>query len=296
LTDGCRPEPGGGPGTAGLSERAKSRLELTFTRAKGKTTYLSHQYASYPFHVCRAQYLDREPAGLASLYIQSSAGGLYEGDHLEIAIRSEPGAQAHVTTQASSIVHRSRGPEIRQNVELTVEEGGLLEYLPDPNILFAGAVCSSRLCLSLACGGRAIIAESFIGHDPQGQDRPFERYRSETAVTAADGALLVLDRIDVAGAEALCQRRGVLGANRGQGIMLVASRDEKDAQALLPLLRGAFAGLEGVYAGVSALPSGAGVGARFLAADGDALKKALEIAWAEARRGLTGAYPARRRK
>ena len=162
-----------------VTERGKSRLELTFARARGETTFLSHQYASYPFHVCRAQYLDPAPVGLASLYIQSSAGGLYEGDRLEIAIRAEADAQAHVTTQASSIVHRSRGPAASQDVSLSVEAGGLLEYLPDPNILFSGAVCFSRLRLSLADGGRAILSESFIGHDPEGQGRPFERYLSE---------------------------------------------------------------------------------------------------------------------
>jgi urease accessory protein UreH len=220
------------------SARGKSRLELTFTRAKGESSYLSHQYASHPFHVCRAQYLDRAPSGLASLYIQSSAGGLYEGDRLEIAISAEAGAQAHVTTQASSIVHRSRGPAAHQDVAL----------------------------------------------------------RSETAVAGADGTLLVLDRIDVTGAEALTPCRGIMGVNQGQGIMLIVSRDEGDAQTLPPLLREALAALPGVYAGVSALPNGAGLSVRILGADGDALKTALEVAWAEARRVFTGAYPARRRK
>lgn len=278
------------------SARGKSRLELTFTRAKGESSYLSHQYASHPFHVCRAQYLDRAPSGLASLYIQSSAGGLYEGDRLEIAISAEAGAQAHVTTQASSIVHRSRGPAAHQDVALSVAPGGLLEYLPDPNILFAGAALSSRLCLSLAEGGRAIVSESFIGHDPEGQGRLFTRYLSETAVAGADGTLLVLDRIDVTGAEALTPCRGIMGVNQGQGIMLIVSRDEGDAQTLPPLLREALAALPGVYAGVSALPNGAGLSVRILGADGDALKTALEVAWAEARRVFTGAYPARRRK
>ncbi len=75
----------------------------------GGRTMLAHQHVPYPFHVTRPFYLDPQRPHLATLYLQSAAGGLYRGDRLLLAIDVAPGGSAHVTTQASMIVHDTRG-------------------------------------------------------------------------------------------------------------------------------------------------------------------------------------------
>ena len=54
---------------------APSRLSLTFSCDGGGRTYLDRQFASYPFHVCRPHYFPHDAPGMATLYLQSSAGG-----------------------------------------------------------------------------------------------------------------------------------------------------------------------------------------------------------------------------
>ena len=68
------------------SQVAPSRLALTFSCDGDGRTYLDRQFASYPFHVCRPHYFPHDAPGMATLYVQSSAGGLYQEDAHDIEI------------------------------------------------------------------------------------------------------------------------------------------------------------------------------------------------------------------
>ena len=60
-------------------------------------------------------YLDRECPEIATLYLQSASGGLYRGDDVALSIVAGPHAAAHVTTQASTLVHRTHRSRRRAN-------------------------------------------------------------------------------------------------------------------------------------------------------------------------------------
>ena len=47
---------------------------------------LRRQRVPYPFHATRTFYLDQSRPDLATLYMQSAAGGLYRGDHVALSI------------------------------------------------------------------------------------------------------------------------------------------------------------------------------------------------------------------
>src|SRR5437763_6374150 len=68
---------------------ANGSLALEFSRDPRGRTFLSRQYAAYPFHICRTQYLDAR-SELATVYIQSCSGGLYENDRLQIEVAAQP--------------------------------------------------------------------------------------------------------------------------------------------------------------------------------------------------------------
>ncbi|HZF35124.1 MAG TPA: urease accessory protein UreD, partial [Candidatus Angelobacter sp.] len=84
---------------------APACAEITFARDPGGRTYVRRQHVSYPYHVCRALTFAGDPPGMATLYLQSCAGGIYRDDRLRERIVAEEGAAAHLTTQASTIVH-----------------------------------------------------------------------------------------------------------------------------------------------------------------------------------------------
>lgn len=272
------------------------RLELVFAPDAEGRSFLAHQFAAYPFHVCRAQYLDPEAPAMASLYLQSSSGGLFAGDRLSLSIAAEPGARAHVTTPASTIVHRMPEGEARLTTRLEAGAGSLLEYLPDPLILFPQARLRSTLHLRLGAGATAILADSFLPHDPAATFEPFGVYESETEVADADGRLLMRDRFRVLGAEAQTATPGVMGGRAMQATILAVGSAVAPAALLSALRREMAACAPAVYGAASLLPNSGGAWARLLADDGAELTDAVLGLWAAAREAITGSRPQPRRK
>ncbi len=264
---------------------------LTFER-RGARTVLMGQRTPHPFHITRPFHLADDPWGMATLYLQSSAGGLYGDDDLSLDVAVEAGAAAHVTTQASTVALHARGGRARHAARLTVGEGGFLEYVPEPLILFAGARVDAEVRATVAPGARLILADAALAHDPDGAGAPFDRYRNEIAVETSGGRPLLIDRMEADGAAwaARCGARPCLGG------LLVAGAE--NATAAAAALEAALTGpADGpVYAGVSAWPEKGVAYARMLCADGAALSAALRAAWAAAREALTGSTPPPRRK
>ena len=273
----------------------RGRLELVFAPDAEGRSFLARQFASYPFHVCRAHYLDAELPEMASLYLQSSAGGLFAGDALSVSIICKPNAMAHVTTQASTIAYRMPDGEACQRTVLEVGDRGLLEYLPDPVILFPQARLDNRLSLKLAKNATAIVVDAFLSHDPGGADRPFTIYSSETEITDAAGRRLVLDRFRTSGAACRAGNVGIMGAYGMQATVLAAST-AVTSQSLLAAFREGLVDTPSVYAAASTLPNDCGAWVRLLADDGAVLKDAVTKLWMALRRQIAGQVPALRRK
>ena len=78
-----------------VSAAPRSRLELSFAVGADGETQLTHQFAGYPFHLCRPFRLNGDPAGMLTLYLQSCSGGIYEGDRLSTFVQIAEGAAAH---------------------------------------------------------------------------------------------------------------------------------------------------------------------------------------------------------
>lgn len=274
----------------------RGRLEAAFACDPGGKSYLARQYASYPFHLCRAQYLDPDLPEMASLYVQTSAGGIYSGDRLNVEIRTEAGARAHVTTQASSIAYRMPDGEARQRIHLEGGPGSLLEYLPDPTILFPEARLRTAITLEPAPGALIIAGDSFLTHDPGGGGRPFAFCAGETRVVGPGGRLLSLDRFHFDGATWTAWTAGVSGEHRMQGT-LVAAGDAAAPETLLEALREGLTKVPPeVYGAASTLPNRCGAWARLLAADGAELTETMTRLWTALRACVTGHVPAPRRK
>jgi urease accessory protein len=270
----------------------RGRVELVATRAPDGRTYLSRQYASYPYHICRPQIVEGDPAGMMTLYLQSCAGGMFEHDRLAESVRVEARAAMHLTTQASTIVHSMTEGIASQTVELSVGSGGCLEYLPDPFILFPAARFENRIRLALEPDATAIVGEAFLSHDPRGGKALYRGYASEVRVERG-GELLLLDRMAIENPS-----EPVPGAGeryRAHGSLFILGMPGAEAE-ILGAVRTALAGVAGVYAGASALPRAAGFSVRILAEDAWALRQATLAVWSCARLAATGRSPHPRRK
>jgi urease accessory protein len=271
--------------------RVAARLAF---RALAGRTHLARQHTPHPFHITRPFRLAGDPAGMATLYLQSSSGGLYGDDDLSLDIAAGEGAAAHVTTQASTIVHPARGGETRQSVRLSAGPGALLEVCPDPMILFAGARLSAQTVARLAPGARLVLTDAALMHDPDGAGGAFERLESLIRIEDAAGEAVLVDHQVATGAEWIART----GARPCHGTVIAAGLDRAEAGACEAALAGAFAGedIARLHAGVSAFPDRGLVLARMLAADGAALSGGLARGWVAVRTALTGTPPPPRRK
>ena len=282
------------PALAVARHNVEPQVALRFTRAPDGRSYISRQRVGYPFHITRPFYLDRAPAGALTLYLQSVSGGIYQGDDLHMTCVAEPGSVSHVTTQAATIVHRMPAAEAHQRVTLEAADGALLEYLPDPLIMFPGARLVSVLEITAAPGATVVASESFAHHDPGGEGRRFDRFQAELRIRDPGGRLLALERYALSGAR-LAIGESQVAPWPAQGGFVVAHRGAERA-AVCEALREAMASTGAVYGGASALPNESGVIARLLAEDGAALRRGLEAAWRAVRLALYGAPPGPRRK
>jgi urease accessory protein len=258
----------------------------------GKRTVLLHQRVPYPFHVTRVFHLDPARPDLATLYLQSASGGLYRGDRLGLAIDVAPAAAVHVTTQAATIVHDTRGVGAAQLTEINVADNGFAAVTPDPLVLFPGAAITSTTEIVLAPSAGAILTDGVACHDLDGTGRAFDRYAVAVIVRDEHRRLLVADRGSLNGTEFLGEA-SPLGRYRAVGAVFVLGRgaERLDPAALERRLDGL-----GCLAGIGAMPNGAGLGGRILAPDGGTLARGLDAAFAHAFEAMVGIPPAPRRK
>ena len=279
-------------------KRAAARLH--FRCGADGITYLAEQQVGYPFHITKVFRLEPEWPELATLYLQSVSGGLFQGDRLTLVCEAEAGAAVQLTTQASTKVHSMERDFAVQTVKLKVRSGAYLEYLADPAILFPASRLLARITLESAVDAEALLSDSFLFHDPAqeagAERRPaFDAYAAEVLIEDEEHRLLAADRFLIEKPEADHGNPALAAGYLAQGAVYALSR-RKSPQTVASALRASLEAVPEVYAGVSALPNGCGAFARVLAPDGAALRAALEALIAAGRRALAGKAMSRLRK
>ncbi len=180
------------PGTT--PGRAHGRLRLCFGADAEGRTHLTERAQEPPLQIVRAFDL---PDGAALVHLHNISGGILGGDRMETVVEVGPGAQAQLTTTGATRVYRPRGADAPaiQTTDVFVAAGGLLEYLPDPLIPFAGARFRQETRITLAPGaglfwwetvapGRVAHGESFayecleLALDLQAEGRLIARERA----------------------------------------------------------------------------------------------------------------------
>ncbi len=125
-----------------------SRLSILFDRPCGDSqTRMRLLHQEMPQRVVRAFASDD---GMAVTHLHNLSGGVLGGDQLRLQVTVEPHAQAQLTTTGSTRIYRHRpGRDASQQSEITVATGGLLEYLPDSLIPYAGARYQQQIHIDL---------------------------------------------------------------------------------------------------------------------------------------------------
>ncbi len=258
----------------------------------GGRTILRRQHVGYPFHITRAFQLDRMRPDLATLYLQSTSGGLYAADRLVLDVTVGIGAALNLTTPASSVVHDGgeEGSSMRHAV--TVQDRAFCAIISNPYILFPGANLHIATVATVAADAILIMAEGFAVHDPHRRGGRFARFAAETRIMRPDGQRVVVDRGSISGNDLSGNFDALDGMNAACSVLVIAPPDRLADIAEIE----AAADQCGCLTGVTAAPNQAGLAMRLLAPDGGTLVRGIEAAFHVAARAALGVELAPRRK
>ena len=181
-----------------IAEGWHGKLNLVYADRQGATQLIyNHQQA--PLKVQRPFYPEGEK--VCHSVILHTAGGMVGGDRLSSNIHLQPQAQALITTAAASKIYRSNGLQARQTIQMQVDAGACLEWLPQETILFNGAIYRQDLRVELATGASWLGWEiTRFGRSARGEKFLRGEWRSHTEIWQ-QGVPLWIDRQCLPGSE-----------------------------------------------------------------------------------------------
>jgi len=134
--------------------RWRARLALAFAMQNENRCVLASREHEGPLLVQKPLY--PEGQSICHVTILHPPAGIAGGDALQIDVEVQPDAHAVLTTPGATIWYKSGGNQASQQVNLRVQAGGRLEWLPLENILFEQADALLGTRVELESGAMAI--------------------------------------------------------------------------------------------------------------------------------------------
>lgn len=178
----------------------RAELALGFER-RGDRTVLASRRHEGPLVVQKA--LHPEGPDICHAIVVHPPAGIAGGDALRLDARLGAGAEALLTTPGATKWYRSAGARATSRIELALDEGAALEWLPQETIVFDGALADMTTVIGLRGGARYLGWEILcLGRTGSG-----ERFdRGEAIVSTEvlrDGRPLFVERSALRGGGAL---------------------------------------------------------------------------------------------
>ncbi len=160
-------------------------LRLDYAR-QGDRTVLTRSHCCSPWHLTPPIQLDES----ACLYtpLVNPSGGLVGGDRLAVRATLGPGAHALFSTPSANRVYRSLGGTALQSIELVLDAGAILEWLPDVTIPYAGSRFRQTIDVSLAPGATVLLWDAIAsGRVARGERWAFTSLENNIRIVTASG-------------------------------------------------------------------------------------------------------------
>ncbi len=131
-------------------------LHLGFASHETRTVLCENRHSG-PLRVQKALYPEGD--AVCQAIVLHPPSGIAGGDQLKISAKVGAGAHAQLTTPGAGKWYRSGGANASQCIDFSVDEGAMLEWLPQESIIFDGARARMETRVALAADAR------FIGWD-----------------------------------------------------------------------------------------------------------------------------------
>lgn len=150
------------------ARESSSRLTSAATCGKNGVAELElladgpgHRYFRAPLSSGRILRSDPSSKATQVAYLRSTGGGLAQGDTQHISAQVRSGAHLLLTTQTATRVHTMDTGFALQKTQLNVDDGGILEYLPDPVITSAHSRYLQHTLVDVSPNAIAIVGDAF---------------------------------------------------------------------------------------------------------------------------------------
>jgi urease accessory protein len=259
------------------------RAHLRFERV-GDRTRLTQASTRPPLAVMRTLHVDDGMPDLAVAYLLNTTAGVFQGDRLSTDVVAAKGARVHLTTTSATKVFSMASGDARIDTHLEVEDGALLEYLPDPLIPFADARLQQDARLTVHPGGTLFYAEVLAaGRTGMGERLAYTHYGQRLTLEDGVGDVSYVEAFDLRPGDRPLNTLGVLGPYPGSAMATIVIAVPDGAPTLLEHTRAALLAI-GPSGAAGLLPSQAGVAIRLLAPDLQPLRAAVHAVWTVFRR------------
>ncbi len=224
-------------------ENTPARFRRTGWQAKLRLGYTAHGHRSVvsdrrhegPLRVQRPFHPEGAPC---HSYLLHPPGGVVGGDELDVGIDVGSNAWAVITSPGATKFYRSLGGEARVEQRIRIAPGGVMEWLPQEQIAFPGAIVSSRTCFELASGAHVLGWElNCFGRPASTQPFDHGRFRQRLEVWR-NGTPLLLEHARLDGGGMAMTAPWGLGGHQAMATLVASPATADDITALREALVG----------------------------------------------------------
>jgi urease accessory protein len=208
-----------------MSWYAQLQLDYTVENDRSVARFLHHG----PLRILQSLY----PEGDAVCHnvLVHPPGGLVGGDRLDVSVTVGPGAHGLVTTPGATRFYRSEGGLAEQRVNVRLESGARLEWLPMEAIAHSGCDALNRAVFDLAPGAE-VMGWDVTALGLPNASAPFDNGRFAQHLEL-QGAWLERGRIDASDRRLLDSPLGLAGHRCLATLFFLSgsdlARDRRDA-------------------------------------------------------------------
>jgi urease accessory protein len=160
-----------------------------FAAHEGRTE-LIRKFHTSPLKIAKTFRYENEQLSASSkhldqlgVYMMDCSPGLMSGDHYELSFHLQKGATVFLTNQSFTKVHPSMELGCKQRQTIVVEEGALLEYMPEPLMLFKDSCYSGETKVRMEPGAVFMMSEILCpGRTQRGERFHYKRYGNRLKV------------------------------------------------------------------------------------------------------------------
>jgi urease accessory protein len=198
-----------------------ARLDLEYAVVDARTG-LTRRSHSGPLVVQKPLY--PEGPEVCHTLILHPPGGIAGGDTLAVGVTLKAGANVLITMPGATKWYRTQDAAASQRLEVSVDAGAVLEWLPPETIVFNNAVARMQTAIDVAAGGCYLGWEILcLGRTASGEAFDAGDIRQTTEISVA-GELVWSERGHLEGGSRLLSSSAGLGGAPVSAIMLVAGK------------------------------------------------------------------------